>query len=72
MTIRNTMHRNSKTDRDDVSTSSAQRKTFDIDKHWPAIPGGSWPEGFTVSRTQIYDESGRLTGGPQEDTGEDS
>ena len=36
---------------------------FDLDKVWPAIPGGSWPPGFTVSREQIYDEAGRLTGG---------
>ena len=46
------------------------RKKFDLDEFWPAIPGGSWPEGFTVSREQIYDEFGRLTGGPQDDAGE--
>ena len=40
-------------------------RKFDLDKLWPAIPGGSWPPGFTVSREQIYDEFGRLTGGPQ-------
>ena len=40
---------------------------FDLDKVWPAIPGGSWPPGFTVSREQIYDEAGRLTGGPQDE-----
>ena len=43
------------------------RKAFDLDTLWPAIPGGTWPKDFTVSRDQIYDESGRLTGGPQED-----
>lgn len=44
-----------------------QRRKFDLDSLWPAIPGGSWPAGFTVSREQIYDESGRLTGGPQDE-----
>ena len=42
-------------------------KPFDLDEFWPAISGGSWPEGFTVSREQIYDGNGRLTGGPQDD-----
>ena len=45
-------------------------KKFDLDEFWPTIPGGSWPEGFTVSHEQIYDEFGRLTGGPQDDAGE--
>ena len=40
---------------------------FDLDEIWPAIPGGSWPPGFTVGRDQIYDGSGRLTGGPQDE-----
>ena len=43
------------------------RKPFDLDEFWPAIFGGSWPKGFTVSREQIYDGDGRLTGGPQDD-----
>ena len=47
------------------------KKTFDIDRDWPVIRGGSWPPGFTVSREQIYDEFGRLTGGPQHDISED-
>ena len=37
---------------------------FDLDELWPAVPGGSWPPGFTVGRDQIYDGCGRLTGGP--------
>lgn len=45
--------------------AASRKKKFDIDEVWPAIPGGSWPPGFTVSREQIYDEFGRLTGGPQ-------
>ncbi len=49
--------------RDEVREASP-RSSFDLDELWPAIPGGSWPSDFTVSREQIYDESGRLTGGP--------
>ena len=40
---------------------------FDLDKIWPAIPGSSWPPGFTVSREQICDDCGRVTGGPEEE-----
>ena len=43
-------------------------RRFDLDEFWPPIRGGSWPPGFTVSREQIYDETGRLTGGPQDDS----
>ncbi len=28
----------------------------------PPHDPGPWPEGFTVSREQIYDDDGRLTG----------
>ncbi|MYE11034.1 MAG: hypothetical protein F4X99_05105 [Gammaproteobacteria bacterium] len=41
---------------------------FDLDEIWPAVPGGSWPPGFTVSRDKIYDDWGRLTGGPEDQT----
>ena len=41
---------------------------FNLDEIWPAAKGGSWPEGFTVSRDQIYDDAGRLTGGPQDES----
>ncbi len=47
------------------------RKPFDLDGFWPAISGGSWPQGFTVSREQIYDGDGRLTGGPQDEVRDD-
>ena len=50
---------------------AARKKQFDVDRDWPVIRGGSWPPGFTVSREQIYDEFGRLTGGPQDDIPED-
>ncbi len=51
---------------------SNRKKPFDPDAFWPSIPGGTWPEGFTVSREQIYDDAGRLTGGPQEEPGDSS
>lgn len=43
----------------------ARTQTFDIEEFWPPVRGGSWPSGFIASREQMYDESGRLTGGPQ-------
>jgi len=49
------------------AAAPAGRKKFDLDEFWPAISGGSWPEGFAVRREQIYDADGRLTGGPQDD-----
>ena len=49
-----------------TSAPRSQRR-FDLDEFWPPIRGGSWPPGFTVSREQIYDEQGRLSGGPQDD-----
>ena len=55
-----------------MPTGGAQlddRKTVDFDTFWPTISGGDWPRNFTVGRGQIYDESGRLTGGPQSDNG---
>lgn len=55
----------------DEAPATRKSGKFDLDEFWPAIPGGSWPPGFTVSREQIYDEFGRLTGGPQGDTERD-
>ena len=52
----------------DETKAPRKRKEFELDKVWPAIPGGCWPPGFTVSREQIYDDSGRLTGGPQDES----
>ena len=46
-------------------SSPGRKRSFDIDEFWPPVPGGSWPPGFIASREQLYDESGRLTGGPQ-------
>ena len=55
----------------DRPPKAAWKNKFDIDRDWPVIRGGSWPPGFTVSREQIYDEFGRLTGGPQDEIPED-
>lgn len=46
-------------------------RDFDLDRDFPPWNGGPWPEGFTVSREQIYDDMGRLTGGPEEESGSD-
>ena len=43
-----------------------RKRRFDARRDWPPIQGEDWPPDFTVSREQIYDESGRLTGGPQD------
>ena len=43
-----------------------RKRRFDARRDWPPVPGGDWPPDFTVSREQIYDESGRLTGGSQD------
>ena len=33
---------------------------FDLDRDWPPLPDtGPWPEGFTASREQLYDDDGR-------------
>lgn len=42
------------------------KRAWNLDRDFPARNLGPWPEGFTVSREQIYDDMGRLTGGPQE------
>ena len=47
------------------------KRDFNLDRDFPPWNGGPWPEGFTVSREQIYDDMGRLTGGPEDDSGSD-
>ncbi len=46
-------------------------RDFNLDRDFPPWNGGPWPEGFTVSREQIYDDMGRLTGGPEGESGSD-
>lgn len=47
------------------------KRDFNLDRDFPPWNGGPWPEGFTVSREQIYDDMGRLTGGPEDGSGSD-
>ncbi len=46
---------------------SATQRKFTLDEVLSASDLGPWPEGFTVSREQIYDDMGRLTGGTGND-----
>ena len=43
-----------------------RNRAFNLDRDFPPWDPGPWPEGFTVSREQIYDDMGRLTGGPED------
>lgn len=47
---------------------AANRSIIDLDKAFPRHNPGPWPEGFTLSREEIYDEeeSDRYHGGPLE------
>ena len=46
-----------------------RQRRFSIGEILPPHDSGPWPEGFTVSREQIYDDMGRLTGGPEDVSG---
>ncbi len=48
-----------------------QRRRFSIREILPPHDPGPWPEGVTVSREQLYDDMGRLTGGPESASGGD-
>lgn len=39
-------------------------RPFNLDQDFPSWDPGPWPNRFTTSREQIYDDMGRLTGGP--------
>ena len=47
-----------------------ERWRFSITEILPPHDPGPWPEGFTANREQIYDDMGRLTGGPEGDPGD--
>ena len=49
----------------------ARRRRFSIGEILSPHDPGPWPEGFTVSREQIYDDMGRLTGGPENASSDD-
>ena len=48
----------------------ARQRRFSIREILPPYDPGVWPQGFTVSREQIYDDMGRLTGGPEDSSGD--
>ena len=48
----------------------ARQRGFSIREILPPHDPGSWPQDFTVSREQIYDDMGRLTGGPEDLSGD--
>ena len=48
-----------------------RRRRFSIREILPPHDPGSWPQDFTVSRDQIYDDMGRLTGGTEDMSGDD-
>ena len=54
--------------RSDRSASHASRW---LDREFPTVDMGPWPDGFTASREEIYDDTWQLTGGLQEDSGGD-
>ena len=47
-----------------------RRQRFSIREILPPHDPGPWPEGFTVSREQLYDDMGRLTGGSESASGD--
>lgn len=49
----------------DRTVVPARQQGFSIREILPPHDPGPWPKGFTVSREQIYDDMGRLTGGPE-------
>ena len=40
-----------------------RRQRFSIREILPPHDPGAWPQGFTASREQIYDDTGRPSGG---------
>ena len=48
----------------------ARQRRFSIREILPPHDPGSWPQDFTVSREQIYDDMGRLTGGSEDSFGD--
>ena len=56
--------------RPESADAPARRRGFSIRKILPPHDPGSWPQDFTVSREHIYDDMGRLTGGPEDLSGD--
>ena len=55
----------------EAGASPARRRRFSFAEILPPYDPGPWPEGFTVSREQIHDDMGRLTGGPENASGDE-
>ena len=49
----------------DDGRSAALQRRFSIREILPPHDPDPWPKGFTGSREQMYDDMGRLTGGPE-------
>ena len=56
--------------RPESAEAPARQRGFSIVEILPPHDPGSWPQDFTVSREQIYDDMGRLTGGPEDLSGD--
>ena len=56
--------------RAESAEAPARRRGFSIREILPPHDPGSWPQDFTVSREQMYDDMGRLTGGPEDLSGD--
>ena len=56
--------------RPESAEAPARRRGFSIREILPPHDPGSWPQDFTVSREQIHDDMGRLTGGPEDLSGD--
>ena len=56
--------------RSESAGAPARQRGFSILAILPPHDPGSWPQDFTVSREQIYDDMGRLTGGPEDLSGD--
>ena len=56
--------------RSESAEAPARQRGFSILEILPPHDPGSWPQDFTVSREQIYDDMGRLTGGPEDLSGD--
>ena len=56
--------------RPESAEAPARQRGFSIVEILPPHDPGSWPQDFTVSREQIYDDMGGLTGGPEDLSGD--
>ena len=43
------------------------RQRWHLARDFPTVDMGPWPEGFAARREEIYDDTGRLAGGREDD-----